>query len=103
MTKLEPMDDRLIIKRIDAVEETRGGIIIPDNAREKSQEAEVVATGPGKLLDNGIRAPINIKVGARILLGKYAGTEVKIDDVEYVIIRADDVLAVVERTKGRSA
>ena len=94
--KFRPLHDRVVVKRIDAEEKTTGGIIIPDTAKEKPQEAEVVAAGPGRVSDEGKRLPMSVKKGDRILLGKYSGTEVKIDGEDYVIVREDDVLAVVE-------
>jgi chaperonin GroES len=94
--KVRPLADRILVKREDAAETVRGGIIIPDNAKEKPQEAKVVAVGPGKVDDNGKRTPLELKKGDRILIGKYSGTEVKIDGVEHIILREDDVLAVLE-------
>jgi chaperonin GroES len=94
--KVRPLADRILVKREDAAETVRGGIIIPDTAKEKPQEAKVVAVGPGKVDDNGKRVPLELKKGDRILIGKYSGTEVKIDGVEHIIIREDDVLAVFE-------
>lgn len=90
---LQPMDDRVVVKRVDAEEKTSGGIILPDAAQEKPMEAEVVAVGEGKLLDNGKRVAPDVKVGDHILMGKYAGTEVTLDDVEYIILRESDILA----------
>ena len=91
-----PLHDRVVVKRIEAEQKTAGGIIIPDTAKEKPQEAKVVAVGPGKVDDAGKRTPLELKKGDRILVGKYAGTEVKIDGVEHLIMREDDVLAVIE-------
>jgi chaperonin GroES len=93
--KVQPLADRILVKRLDAVEEKRGGIIIPDTAKEKPQQGEVIAIGPGRLLDDGKRVPVEVKAGARVLLGKYAGTEVKIDGTEYIILREDDILGVI--------
>ncbi len=93
--KLRPLHDRVVVKRIEAQEEVRGGIIIPDTAKEKPQEAEVIAIGPGKLKEDGTRNPIDLKAGDRVLVGKYSGSEVKIDNEEFVILREDEVLAVV--------
>jgi chaperonin GroES len=76
-------------------EQVRGGIIIPDTAKEKPQEAEIIAVGPGKVQDDGSRAPMDVKEGDRVLIGKYSGSEIKIDDVDYVILREDEVLAVI--------
>jgi chaperonin GroES len=85
----------VLIKRIDEQEQVRGGIIIPDTAKEKPQEAEVVAVGPGKVNDDGKRVAIDIKVGDKILVGKYSGSDIKIDGEDYVIVREDEILAVV--------
>jgi chaperonin GroES len=93
--KVQPLSDRILVKRLDAVEEKRGGIIIPDTAKEKPQQGEVIAVGPGKLTEEGKRVPIEVHKGARVLLGKYAGTEVKIDGIEYIILREDDILGVI--------
>lgn len=93
--KVQPLSDRILVKRLDAVEEQRGGIIIPDTAKEKPQQGEVIAVGPGKLTEDGKRVPIEVQKGARVLLGKYAGTEVKIDGTEYIILREDDILGVI--------
>ena len=93
--KVQPLADRILVKRLDAVEEKRGGIIIPDTAKEKPQQGEVIAVGPGKLADDGKRVPLEVAKGAKVLLGKYAGTEVKIDGQEYVILREDDILGIV--------
>ena len=93
---IRPLQDRIVAKRIEKTEEVRGGIIIPYTAKEKPQEAEVVAVGPGKLDDNGNRSPVDVKAGDRILVGKYSGSEIKIDDNDYVILREDEVLAVIE-------
>jgi chaperonin GroES len=87
----------VIIKRIEEGEQIRGGIIIPDSAREKPQEGEVIAAGAGKKLDSGDRVALDVKEGDRVLFGKYAGTEVKLDDEEYLIMREDDILGVIER------
>jgi chaperonin GroES len=91
---LTPLGDRILIKRLEDDEETTsGGIIIPDTAKEKPQEGEVIAVGKGRLLDNGNRQPIDVAVGNKILFGKYSGTEVKFEGVEYLILREDDILA----------
>jgi len=91
---LTPLGDRILIKRLEDDEETTsGGIIIPDTAKEKPQEGEVMAVGKGRLLDNGSRQPIDVEVGNKILFGKYSGTEVKYEGVEYLILREDDILA----------
>jgi chaperonin GroES len=93
--KVQPLADRILVKRLDAAEEKRGGIIIPDTAKEKPQQGEVIAVGPGKLADDGKRVPLEVQKGAKVLLGKYAGTEVKIDGQEYIILREDDILGIV--------
>src|SRR5262245_29290333 len=91
---VQPLADRLLVKRVEEEETKRGGIIIPDTAKEKPQEGEVVAVGPGRLTEDGKRVPIEVKKGDRILMGKYSGTDVRISGEEYVILREDDVLAV---------
>ena len=93
---LKPLGDRIICKAVSAEEVTAGGIVLPDTAKEKPQEAEVVAVGPGNTLDSGKIAPMDVKVGDKIIYGKYSGTEVKVGGEEYVILRQEDVLAVVE-------
>ncbi|HEY3135952.1 MAG TPA: co-chaperone GroES [Blastocatellia bacterium] len=97
MSSIRPLQDRVIIRRIEEQEQIRGGIIIPDTAREKPQEGEVIAVGAGKKLDSGERVALDVKAGDRVLFGKYAGTEVKLDDQEYLIMREDDILGVIER------
>ena len=92
---IRPLHDRIVAKRLEQEEEVRGGIIIPDSAKDKPQEAEVVAVGPGKLHD-GERIAIDVKVGDRVLIGKYSGNELKVDGEDVVILREDDVLAVIE-------
>jgi chaperonin GroES len=94
--KVRPLADRILVKREDPSETVRGGIIIPDSAKEKPQEAKVIAVGPGKVGDDGKRTALELKPGDRILMGKYSGTEVKIDGEEHIIMREDDVLAVIE-------
>jgi len=94
--KLRPLNDRVLVLRIEEEEKTAGGIIIPDTAKEKPQEGKVVAVGAGKLNDKGERIPMVVKEGDRVLFGKYAGNEVKIDGVEHLIMREDDILAIVE-------
>src|ERR1051326_5411528 len=94
--KLRPLYDRIVVRRKEAKEQMRGGIIIPDTAKEKPQEAEVVAVGEGKFNDEGKRMKLDVKAGDTVLIGKYSGTDIKIDDVEYTILREDEVLAVVE-------
>ena len=93
---IRPLHDRVVVKRIEQKETVRGGIIIPYTAKEKPQEAEVVAVGPGKVNDDGKRSPMDVKKGDRILIGKYSGSEIKIDNEEYVIVREDEILAVLE-------
>jgi chaperonin GroES len=93
--KVQPLADRLLIRRVEEEEMKRGGIIIPDTAKEKPQEGEVVAVGPGRMSDDGKRMPLEVKAGDRILIGKYSGTDVKIEGDEFVILREDDVLAIV--------
>ena len=95
-TMIRPLHDRVIIKRLDEAEQVRGGIIIPDTAKEKPQQGEVVAAGEGKIRDDGTRQPLDVKAGDRVLFGKYSGSEVKIDDKEYLILREEDVLAILE-------
>jgi len=95
--KIRPLHDRVIVKRLEPSEKTSpGGIIIPDTVKEKPQEGEVVAVGPGKLLDTGKSSPMNVKAGDKVLFGKYAGTDVKVDDEDYLIMREDDILGVLE-------
>jgi chaperonin GroES len=94
-TKLRPLHDRVIVKRIDEEEKTKGGIIIPDTAKEKPQEGRVVAVGPGKNEDGKV-IPLGVKAGDRILFGKYSGTEIKLDGEEHLIMREDDILGVLE-------
>jgi chaperonin GroES len=89
-----PLHDRIVVKRVEEQETVRGGIIIPDSAKEKPQEGEVVAIGSGAMLEDGTKAPMSVKAGDRILFGKYSGAEVKIDGVEYIVFREDEVLAV---------
>jgi len=93
---LRPLHDRILVKRLDQGEEVRGGIIIPDSAKEKPQQAEVKAVGSGKLLETGERTAIEVKPGDRILFGKYSGADIKIDGDEYLILREDEILAVLE-------
>ncbi|MEZ7981381.1 MAG: co-chaperone GroES [Myxococcota bacterium] len=94
--KIRPLQDRILVKRVDEEETTSGGIIIPDSAKEKPQEGQVVAVGPGKTLDSGEVAEPGVNAGDRILFSKYAGTDVNVDGDEHIIIREDDVLAVYE-------
>jgi chaperonin GroES len=94
--KVKPLQDRILIKRIQEEEKTKGGIIIPDAAKEKPQEGIVVAVGDGKVLDNGQRVAPQVKAGDKILFGKYSGTEIKVDGEEHLILREDDILGIVE-------
>lgn len=103
-TTIRPLNDRIIVRRVEDQEQMRGGLYIPDTAKEKPQEGEVIAVGNGKLLDNGTRIAIDIKAGDKVLFGKYAGTEIKLDGEEYLILREDDVLGVIEgaaKAKGK--
>lgn len=95
--KIRPLHDRVVLKRIQEEEKTKGGIIIPDTAKEKPVEGEVIAVGNGKILEDGSVRKLDVKVGDRVLFGKYSGTEVKIDGDERLIMREEDVLCVVER------
>ncbi len=94
---VRPLHDRVLLRRLEEKEVIKGGIIIPDTAKEKPQEAEVVAVGPGKLDDDGKRMPVDVKKGDRVLIGKYSGTDIKIGDDEFVIVREDEVLGVIEK------
>ena len=96
MTTIKPLADKIVIKVIDDVEKTSGGIFIPDSAKEKPQTGEVIAVGPGKFTDNGTREEMDVKAGDRVLFAKYSGTDVKIDEVEYKILSVKDVLAIIE-------
>jgi len=93
---IRPLQDRILVKRLEEQEEKRGGIIIPDTAKEKPQEGKVIAVGNGKVLETGQRVPLDVKAGDRVLFGKYAGSEVKIEGEEYLILREDDILGVLE-------
>ncbi len=94
---IRPLGERVVVKPLPSEERTKGGIVLPDTAKEKPQEGEVVAVGSGKILETGQRVPIDLKPGERILFSKYAGNEVKIDDVEYLIMREADILGVIEK------
>jgi chaperonin GroES len=94
--KIRPLHDRVIVQRIKEEETTKGGIIIPDTAKEKPSEGKVIAVGNGKLLENGNLKPLEVKKGDKVLFGKYAGSEIKIDGEEHLIMREDDIIAVVE-------
>ena len=95
--KIKPLNDRVLVLRVQEQHKTSGGIIIPDTAKEKPQEGKVVSLGPGKVGDDGKRTALDIKVGDRVLFGKYAGTEIKVDGVEHVFMREDDILGVLEK------
>ena len=95
MANIRPLHDRLLVRRIEASETAQGGIIIPDTAKEKPQEGEVLAVGNGKILDNGTKVALDVKVGDKILFGKYSGTDIKVDGQEVLILREDEVLAIV--------
>ena len=97
--KARPLHDRVLLKRTEEQQEVQGGIIIPDTAKEKPMEGEVISVGPGKMTKEGQRSPMEVKAGDRVLFGKYAGTEIKIDDKEYVIMKEEEILAVL--TKGK--
>ena len=94
--KIRPLNDRVLVLRTEQEEKTTGGIIIPDTAKEKPQEGKVVAVGPGKVYDKGERLPLEVKENDRVLFGKYSGTEIKVDGVEHLIMREDDILAIVK-------
>jgi len=94
--KIRPLHDRILVKRLEEQEVKKGGIIIPDTAKEKPQEGKVIAAGNGKVGDDGKKIPLDVKAGDRILFGKYSGSEVKIEDDEYLILREEDVLAILE-------
>jgi len=95
--KIRPLNDRILVLRIDEEEKTAGGIIIPDTAKEKPQEGRIVAVGPGKTDDDGKRIPLEVKKDDRVLFGKYSGTDIKIDGVEHLIMREDDILGIIEK------
>jgi chaperonin GroES len=95
-TKIRPLHDRVIVKRIEETEKTKGGIIIPDTAKEKPQEGKVVSVGPGRRLEEGKVIPLDVKAGDKILFGKYSGSEIKLDGEEHLILREDDILGVIE-------
>jgi chaperonin GroES len=94
MAKVRPLRDRVLVRRIEETEEKVGGIIIPDTAKEKPQQAEVVAVGSGRLLENGDRVPLSVKPGDKVLLGKWSGTDVKLDGNEYLILKEDEILGI---------
>ena len=94
--KIRPLGDRIVVEPLEAEEKTKGGIILPDTAKEKPQKGKVVAVGKGRVDENGKAIPMEVKVGDKVLYGKYAGTEITIDDKEYIILKEEDVLAIVE-------
>ena len=94
--KVKPLNDRVLVKRLEEMQVTKGGIYIPDTAKEKPVEGKVIAAGPGKVNDQGNRLPLNVKAGDRILFGRYAGSEIKIEGEEYLMMREDDILGVIE-------
>ena len=95
--KVKPLNDRVLVLRIGEEEKTTGGIIIPDTAKEKPQEGKVIAVGPGKVNDEGKKITLDVKAGDKVLFGKYSGNEIKIDGVEHLIMREDDILAIIEK------
>jgi chaperonin GroES len=95
--KIRPLQDRILVKRVEAEEKTASGIIIPDNAKEKPMEGEVIAIGNGRILENGERTNLDVKVGDRVLFSKYAGSEVKVNGQEHLILREEDILGVIDR------
>ena len=99
--KFRPLHDRVLVRRIEDAETVRGGIIIPDTAKEKPQEGEVIAAGNGKLLENGTRVALDVKKGDRVLFGKYGGNEIKLDGEELLILKEDEILAILEEKKGK--
>ena len=96
MSRVKPLRDRVLVKRLEEAEQKVGGIIVPDTAKEKPQQAEVVAVGSGRLLDSGERVPLAVAAGNKVLIGKWSGTDVKIDGEEYLILKEDDILGVIE-------
>ncbi len=101
-TNIRPLHDRVIVRRIEEGEQVRGGIIIPDTAKEKPQEGEVIAAGEGKYKEDGTRQTLDVKVGDRVLFGKYSGSEIKLDGEEYLIMREDEILGIIERAGAAS-
>lgn len=95
--KLKPLNDRVLVKRLESEEKTAGGLFIPDTAKEKPSKGQVVAVGPGKIDEQGKRIPMAVQVGNEVLFNKYAGTEVKLDDVDHLVMREDDILAIIEQ------
>lgn len=94
--KLKPLNDRVLVKRLESEEKTAGGLYIPDTAKEKPSKGQVVAVGPGKMDDNGKRIPLSVKNGDEVLFNKYAGTEVKLDGVDHLVMREEDILAIID-------
>jgi chaperonin GroES len=94
--KVKPLQDRVIVKRLEEVEKTKGGIIIPDTAKEKPQEGKVIAVGDGKVNDKGVRIALDVKAGDRVLFGKYSGNEITIDGEEHLIMKEDDIIAIIK-------
>ena len=101
-TNIRPLHDRVIVRRLEEGEQVRGGIIIPDTAKEKPQEGEVIAVGEGKIRDDGSRQTLDVKAGDRVLFGKYSGSEIKIDGEELLIMREDEILGIIERAGAAS-
>jgi len=97
--KFRPLHDRVLVRRIEEAETVRGGIIIPDTAKEKPQEAEVIAAGNGKLLESGKRVALDVKAGDRVLFGKYSGNEIKLEGEDYLILKEDEILAILEKNE----
>ncbi len=96
MPKIKPLHDRVLVQRVEAEEKTASGIIIPDSAKEKPQEGKVIAVGPGKVLDNGSKLELTVKAGDKVLFSKYAGTEISLDGEDYLIMREDDILGIIQ-------
>jgi chaperonin GroES len=94
--KVKPLNDRVLVKRLEEMQVTKGGIYIPDTAKEKPVEGQVISVGPGKVNDQGNRVPLNVKAGDKILFGRYAGSEIKVEGEEYLMMREDDILAIIE-------
>ena len=94
--KIRPLNDRVLVLRVEEEQKSRGGIIIPDTAKEKPMEGKIIAVGPGKMGDDGKRTPLEVQVGNRVLFSKYAGTEINVDDVEHLFMKEEDILAVIE-------
>ena len=94
--KIRPLNDRVLVLRLEEEQKSRGGIIIPDTAKEKPMEGKIIAVGPGKMGDDGKRTPLEVQVGNRVLFSKYAGTEINVDDVEHLFMKEEDILAVIE-------